>query len=187
MRVGTSALVIFLCLLWDPMAAFGQAIAGTVKDPSGASLPGVTVEARSPALIEKVRIAVTDDIGQYRIEALRPGVYTITFTRIGFQSSQREGIDLSGAVTATVNAQLALGQFTETFTVPGEAPLVDVHTAAHDVTLRGDLRLLLDGDTSMMKPVSTSASSTTLFGRPPENSPCQTLWRGIGPTSFRGR
>src|SRR5438045_608462 len=88
-----------------PTAALAQAvIAGTVKDPSGAVLPGVVVEATSPALIEKVRSAVTDGTGQYRIEDLRPGTYTVTFTLQGFSTSRREGVELSGSFTATINA-----------------------------------------------------------------------------------
>src|SRR5712691_5330446 len=81
-----------------PTAAFAQAvIAGTVKDPSGAVLPGVVVEATSPALIERVRTAVTDGTGQYRVEDLRPGVYTVTFTLQGFSTFRREGVELSGS------------------------------------------------------------------------------------------
>jgi hypothetical protein len=89
-------------------------IAGTVKDPSGAVLPGVVVEATSPALIEKVRTAVTDGTGQYRVEDLRPGSYTVTFTLQGFSTVRREGIELSGSFTATINADLKVGTLSET-------------------------------------------------------------------------
>src|SRR5215813_9217665 len=81
-------------------SAFGQAsasISGAVHDSSGAVLPGVTVEASSPALIEKTRTAVTDGSGQYRIEQLRAGLYTVTFSLSGFQTSRREGVELSGS------------------------------------------------------------------------------------------
>src|SRR5438105_3668237 len=92
------------CLALLPTAAFAQAsIAGVVKDTSGAVLPGVTVEASSPALIEKTRSAVTDGTGQYRVENLRPGVYALTFMLAGFSTVKREGIELSGSFTATVN------------------------------------------------------------------------------------
>src|SRR5205823_12610704 len=73
--------------------AFAQAsasIAGTVRDSSGAVLPGVTVEASSPVLIEKSRTAVTDNAGQFRIEQLRGGVYAVTSTLQGFQTLKRE-------------------------------------------------------------------------------------------------
>ena len=90
-----------------PAAAYSQAvtgasISGTVKDSSGAVLPAVTVEASSPALIEKVRVAVTDSTGQYKIENLRPGTYTVTFTLSGFTTSKREGVVLEGSFVATL-------------------------------------------------------------------------------------
>src|SRR5438445_585826 len=86
------------CLVAVPTAAWAQAsIAGVVKDTSGAVLPGVTVEVSSPALIEKVRSAVTDATGQYQIVNLRPGTYAVTGTLTGFSTFKREGIELSGA------------------------------------------------------------------------------------------
>src|SRR2546427_7652897 len=94
-------------------------IAGVVKDTTGAVLPGVTVEAASPALIEKVRAAVTDGQGLYRIVDLRPGVYTITFTLPGFRTLKREGLELPAEFTATVNGQLVVGTVEETVTVTG--------------------------------------------------------------------
>src|SRR5439155_6625634 len=92
-----------LCAGLLPAFAFGQAasgIAGIVRDTSGAVMPGVTVEAASPALIEKVRTVITDGQGQYKIVDLRPGVYTVTFTLAGFSSFKREGIELSAGFTA---------------------------------------------------------------------------------------
>jgi hypothetical protein len=110
-----------LALVLVPTIAFAQAsVTGTVRDTSGAVLPGVTVEASSPALIEKVRTAVTDGTGQYRIVDLRPGVYTVTFALPGFNTSRREGIELTGSLTAAVNAELRVGSLEETVTVTGE-------------------------------------------------------------------
>ena len=87
------------CLVLLPAAAYAQAsIAGVVRDTSGAVLPGVTVEAASPALIEKVRSVVTDGAGQYRIVDLRPGTYSVTFTLPGFSTFKRDGIELHGIV-----------------------------------------------------------------------------------------
>ena len=100
-------------------------IGGVVKDESGAVLPGVTVEAASPALIERVRTAVTDEQGVYRIVDLRPGLYTVTFTLTGFGTFRREGIELTTGFTATVNADMKVGSLEETITVSGAAPLVD--------------------------------------------------------------
>ena len=100
-------------------------IAGTAKDESGAVLPGVTVEAASPALIERVRTSVTDAQGVYRIIDLRPGVYTVTFTLPGFGTFRREGVELTTGFTATVNGEMKVGALEETVTVSGAAPLVD--------------------------------------------------------------
>src|SRR5438067_1472887 len=102
--------VLFVVVGFCPSLLYAQAsITGTVKDPSGAVLPGVTVEASSPALIEKVRSAVSDGTGQYRIVDLRPGTYTVTFTLTGFAPVKREGIELAGSVTATGNDELQVG------------------------------------------------------------------------------
>ena len=139
MRASVKALTFLAWFVVVPTAAFSQAvIAGTVKDASGAILPGVVVEATSPALIEKVRTAVTDGTGQYRIEDLRPGVYTVTFTLQGFSTFRREGVELSGSFTATINADLKVGALAETITVTGETPVVDVQSARREVTLNSD-------------------------------------------------
>jgi hypothetical protein len=120
---------LLLMVLLVPAAAFAQAaITGVVKDPSGAVLPGVTVEAASPALIEKVRSVVSDDAGQYRIVDLRPGTYLVTFTLPGFSVVKRDGIELSGDFVATVNVDLRVGNLEETITVTGESPIVDVQS-----------------------------------------------------------
>jgi hypothetical protein len=92
-------------------------INGLVQDSSGGVLPGVTVEAASPALIEQSRSVVTDGAGRYAIENLRPGTYVVTFTMPGFRSVKREGIVLEGAFAAQVNASLAVGSVAETLTV----------------------------------------------------------------------
>ena len=91
--------------LWVPTMAFAQgSITGTVKDSSGAVLPGVTVEASSPVLIEKVRTVFTDDTGQYRVIGLRPGTYAVRFILAGFKTFERSGVELTGSFTALVNA-----------------------------------------------------------------------------------
>src|SRR3954471_24770686 len=129
----------FALLLLLPSTTFAQAsITGTVKDASGAVLPGVTVEASSPALIEKVRSAVTDSTGQYRIENLRPGSYAVTFSLTGFSTFKREGVELAGVFTAVINADLKVGAVAETVTVTGETPIVDVQSARRQMTLNND-------------------------------------------------
>ena len=119
-----------------PAATYAQgSIAGSVKDTSGAVLPGVTVEASSPALIEKIRAVVTDGTGQYKIVDLRPGTYAVTFTLAGFNTVKREGIELAGSFTATVNADMKVGAVQETITVTGESPIVDVQNSAQQRVL----------------------------------------------------
>src|SRR5262245_59010840 len=102
------------------------AIAGSVKDTTGAVLPGVTVEVASPALIEKTRSAVTDGSGQYKITDLRPGTYSVTFTLPGFATVKREGVELSAGFTASINGEMRVGGLEETVTVSGASPVVDV-------------------------------------------------------------
>ena len=125
-------------LILVPAAVFAQgSIVGTVRDASGAVLPGVNVEASSPALIEKVRTVVTNSTGQYAVQDLRPGTYTVTFTLPGFTTVKRDGIELTGTFIATVNADLTVGGVQETVTVSGEAPVVDVTSARTEQVLSG--------------------------------------------------
>jgi hypothetical protein len=133
------AIVVLGSLLAVPTAAFAQAsIVGTVKDASGAVLPGVTVEASSPALIEKTRSVVTNSVGQYAIEDLRPGTYTVTFTLSGFGTVKREGIVLTGTFIANVSQELKVGAVTEAVVVSGETPVVDVTSARTETNFSGE-------------------------------------------------
>src|SRR6266516_3449549 len=120
-----------LAAVLSPALAHAQtgsnnAIAGVARDTTGAVLPGVTVEASSPALIEKVRTAVTDDQGNYKIVDLRPGTYTVSFTLTGFSTFEREELELTSGFTATVNGEMRVGSIEETVTVTGASPIVDV-------------------------------------------------------------
>ena len=129
----TRALIALACVPFLPSTLYAQAsaqasITGVVKDTSGAVLPGVTVEASSPDLIEKVRSVTTGGNGQYRIVDLRNGTYAVTFTLPGFSVVRREGIELAGAFTALVNVELRVGSLEETITVTGESPIVDVQS-----------------------------------------------------------
>src|SRR5262245_3183721 len=126
-RVVVGIVLACAAVMLAPAAADAQvAIAGTVRDNSGAVMPGVTVEAASPALIEKTRSVVSDTAGQYKIQDLSPGVYDVTFTLSGFKTVKRTGILLEGVFTAQVNGDLQVGAVEETITVTGDAPTVDV-------------------------------------------------------------
>jgi uncharacterized protein (DUF2141 family) len=134
------ALVAAVVLLLGPAAALAQsAIAGVVRDTSGAVLPGVTVTAASPALIERSKTGISDVSGQYRIVDLRPGTYTVSFELAGFQTVNREGLVLEANFTATVNAELRVGAIEESVTVNAASPLVDVQTTAKRDVLSREL------------------------------------------------
>ena len=132
-------LVVIAILGAGPSLATAQSLAGTVRDTSGAVLPGVTIEASSPALIAKVRTSVTDDTGQYRITDLPPGNYKVTFTLPGFATVVREGVELTGGGVMTIGAEMRLGALEETITVTGESPVVDVQTARQQTVIDGDI------------------------------------------------
>ncbi len=138
MRERAIVLLLTLGTLIVPSLTYAQAlgtIAGAVKDASGAVLPGVTVEASSPALIEKVRTVVTDGAGQYRVVNLPPGNYTVTFTLPGFSTVKREGVEVSVNVTSNTDAELRVGAVEETITVTGESPIVDIQSSAQSRTM----------------------------------------------------
>ncbi len=131
-----------------PRAASAQAttasgLAGVARDASGGVLPGVTVEAASPALIEKVKVAVTDGEGRYNIIDLRTGTYSVSFSLTGFSIFRRDGIVLEAGFTAQVNAEMRLGTLEETITVSGESPLIDTQTARRQVVVSSDLLNIL--------------------------------------------
>ncbi|MCE2542529.1 MAG: TonB-dependent receptor [Acidobacteria bacterium] len=138
-RVGIVGVGLVLCLLLLPSAASAQAIGGTVTDETGGVLPGVTIEVRSPALIEQVRTAISDGSGQYLITGLVSGEYSVSFGLPGFSTILREGIVLSAGFQANVDAQLAVGSVEETITVTGAAPTVDVSTVQQNTAIDRDI------------------------------------------------
>src|SRR5262245_35351120 len=122
-----------------PNVVHAQAsIAGVIRDASAAVLPGVTVEASSPVLIEKTRTVVSDGTGQYRITDLLPGTYTVTFTLTGFSTVKRDAIEVSGSGVITVNADLRVGALEETLTVTGQSPIVDTQSVRREVVLTNE-------------------------------------------------
>jgi hypothetical protein len=140
MRGLLRSLSLLAAVLVLPGVVYAQvgSVAGIVRDGSGAVMPGVTVEVTSPALIEKVRTTTTDDSGRYQISALPVGTYTITFGLQGFTTVKRENIELTSDFTAPVNAQMAVGNITETVSVVAEAPSVDVQNARVQTVFQGD-------------------------------------------------
>jgi hypothetical protein len=140
MRGASKAVLILTAAILLPSLAFAQGtLTGTVKDQSGSVLPGVTVEASSPALIEKVRTGVSDGAGQYRITGLNPGTYSLTFTLPGFNAVRREGIELGGTATLTIAVDMRVGALEETITVTGETPVVDVQSTQRQAVLSADV------------------------------------------------
>ena len=159
--VRSSAVVVGCLLLSTPAwAQEASGIAGVVKDTSGAVLPGVTVEAASPALIEKIRTTVTDGEGRYNIIDLRPGTYSVTFSLSGFRTVKRDGIEIPTGFTATVNGDLPVGALEETITVSGAAPLVDTQNVRKQIVAS---RELLDALPTSTKHVNTLVTLTPGF------------------------
>jgi hypothetical protein len=141
MRCLVRTLAVLSALVLVPMGAWAQTgeVAGLVRDASGGVLPGVTVEAASAVLIEKVRSVTTDGTGQYRLVALPPGTYNLSFTLPGFATVVQEGVQLTGAVTATFNIEMRVGGLQETITVTGESPIVDVQSSRRQQVIDGDV------------------------------------------------
>src|SRR4249920_656200 len=136
-RITRRILLVVACLALATVASAQQlgTVAGVVKDASGAVLPGVTVEVASPVLLEKVRTAVSDGAGQYRIVNLPPGTYTATFALTGFSTVRHDGVEVSVGVAAQVNAEMKVGAVAETITVTGTTPVVDVQSATQTRTV----------------------------------------------------
>src|SRR5687768_8440554 len=133
----------------DAAAQEGASIIGLVQDTSGAVMPGVTVEAASDALIERVRVAVTDGAGRFAIISLRPGTYTVTFTLPGFRTVRREGIVLQGNFAATVNADHEVDALEETITVSGASPVVDLQSTQNQFVVSKEVLEVLPATRSM--------------------------------------
>src|SRR4051812_518371 len=180
----------FACLVLAPSLALGQAtITGVVRDASGAVLPGVTVEAASPVLIEKVRSAQTDASGQYRIIDLRPGLYDVSFQLTGFSTVRREGIELTGSFNAQINVDMRVGGLEETITVTGETPIVDVQSIRRQTTLTSETITAIPtarswAATAMLIPgIVTQAGASADI----QVTPQMTVFGGMGGRSNEGR
>jgi len=132
-----------------------SSIAGIVRDTSGAVLPGVTVEATSPVLIEKTRSVVSDDQGRYNISDLVPGTYLVIFRLQGFSTIRREGVTLTSGFTATINADLQVGALEETITVSGASPIVDTSNARRQTVASSELLATLPVSTKNIQSLVT--------------------------------
>ena len=149
MRGALKAVFVGAIVLLPSLATAQGTLTGTVRDQSGAALPGVTVEAASPALIEKARTAITDGAGQYRIPGLNTGTYSLTFRLSGFNVARREGIELSGTTTLTIPIELQVGNLQETVTVTGETPVVDVQSTQRETVLSNAVVQAVPGNRSV--------------------------------------
>ena len=191
MRKSLAAALVFLVyLIAFPSAASAQgAITGVVKDASGAVLPGVTVEASSPELIEKARSATTDDGGRYRIVDLRSGTYTVTFTLPGFSTVRREGVALSGSFTATIDAELKVGGLQETLTVTAESPIVDVQSVRRTTTIDSDVITSIPVTRSYNSLMQLMPNTVTQAGSSSDvqTAPGMVVFGGSGGRSNEGR
>jgi hypothetical protein len=188
-RVFRSSLVVLLLLLIPAVARAQATIAGTVRDSSGAALPGVTVEASSPALIEKVRSATSDGSGLYRIVNLPPGVYAVSFTIPGFNVIRREGIELSGSFTALIDGSMTVGGVTETITVSGETPVVDVQSVRRQTTISSEVLTSIPTARSWAATALLIPGIITTGGGPTDVqvTPQMTVFGGAGGRNNEGR
>ena len=181
---------VLACTLILPALARAQqasSIAGLVRDSSGAVLPGVTVESASPALIERVRTAVTDAQGRFNIVNLRPGTYVVTFSLAGFNSVKREGIQLTAGFTAAVNADMQVGALEETITVSGESPLIDTQNTRQQKVLSSELLdALPSGQKTAINVVSLTPGMTTV-GLADVGGSLGTYNAGGNGTTFHGK
>jgi hypothetical protein len=186
---GAACLVVALLLAAAPQAFAQASITGTVRDTSGAVLPGVTVEAASPALIEKVRTATTDGNGQFRIVDLRAGSYTVTFSLSGFSTVKREGVVLEGSFTAAINIDMRVGELTETITVTGESPIVDVQSIKRQMVLDNDIISAIPSSRSYNNLIQLIPNSVNQAGAPTDVQvvPGMVVFGGFGGRSNEGR
>jgi hypothetical protein len=170
-----------------PTLAFAQGtLTGVVRDPSGAVLPGVTVEAASPALTEKVRTAVTDGSGQYRLIDLTPGTYALTFTLPGFNTVKREGIALGGTATLTIPVEMRVGGVEETITVTGETPVVDVQSVRRETVLSSDTIAAIPA-TRTVGSLLNATPGLTVDGNGVAVTPTMTFFSARGGQTNEGR
>ncbi|MGH9239761.1 MAG: carboxypeptidase regulatory-like domain-containing protein [Vicinamibacterales bacterium] len=188
MRAAAYGIVVSAALVLLPSISFAQGIlTGTVRDPQGSIIPGVTVEASSGALIEKTRTAVTDASGQYRIIELPPGIYTLTFSIPGFSTFKREGVELVGSATLSIPAVLSVGNVQETIQVTSETPIVDVQSVRREVVLQGDFVSVLPATRNYAALLNSIPALTVGFAISTEVTPEMQLFSARGGSTNEGR
>jgi hypothetical protein len=187
MRGAVKYLAVFVAALLVPTFAYAQAtLTGTVRDSSGSVLPGVTVEATSPALTEKTRTVVTDGNGVYRIIELNPGIYSLSFTLSGFNVVRRTDIQLQGTMVVTIPIELRVGALQETVTVTGETPVVDVQTVRREVVLDSETIQTVPG-TRTVGNLLNATPGLTVDGNGLNPTPTMTFFSARGGQTNEGR
>ena len=190
MRTFLRAILFIAVTTLLPASALAQAsIAGSTRDSSGAALPGVTVEASSPALIEKVRTAVSDERGLFRIVNLPPGTYSVTFSLPGFNQVKRDGVELTGSFTAPIDANMTVGGVTETITVTGASPIVDVSSIRRQTTISNEVLTSIPTARSWAATALLIPGIVTIGGSPADIqvTPQMTVFGGAGGRNNEGR
>jgi len=190
MRTFVKGLLALAILTLLPASALAQAsIAGSARDASGAAMPGVSVEASSPALIEKIRTTVTDERGLFRILNLPPGTYTVTFALQGFNQVRREGIELSGSFIAQIDAEMKVGGIAETITVTGASPIVDTQSIRRQTTITSDVLTSIPTARSWAATALLIPGIVTIGGSPADVqvTPQMTVFGGAGGRNNEGR
>ena len=190
MRIQLSRATFAALLLLVPITVFAQAsIAGSARDTSGAALPGVTVEVSSPALIERLRTTVTDERGLFRVVGLPPGTYSVTFALPGFQQFKRDGVELTGSFVAQIDANLSVGGVTETITVSGASPIVDVQSIRRQTTITNEVLTAIPTARSWAATALLIPGIMTTGGGPTDIqvTPQMTVFGGQGGRNNEGR
>ena len=159
------ALAVLVLVPSMALAQAGSSIGGGVTDNTGGVLPGVTVEASSPALIEGSRVAFTDGQGRYSITDLRPGPYSLTFTLPGFSTIIRDQLDLAGNFAMTIDIEMRIGAIEESVTVSGESPVVDVQQTTRSQALTASCSTRFRPAATFSRPASSSRVSSSIARR----------------------
>jgi hypothetical protein len=187
MRGALKCVALLAALVLLPSLAWAQGtLTGTVRDASGGVLPGVTVEATSPAIQGAVRTVVTDGAGIYRIIDLPGGVYSLTFTLPGFNVVKRDGVQLSGSATLTIPVELRVGDLQETITVTGETPVVDVQTVRRETVLDAEVIQAIPG-TRTVGNLLNATPGITVDGNGVNATPTMTFFSARGGQTNEGR